>query len=203
MNKKERRQLRRQEKQARRERQARRKKANKTAKKILIVGTILVVVFVIWQWSQNIGPKTPDQSQAFEIQGRGHIPDGNIIDNYNSNPPTSGPHHATPAKVRFYKQELPDEQLVHNLEHGQIWLSYQSDLSDEVKNELKKLAGGFVIVTPREKNDTDIAVAAWGRLYKFNLESDGLTKAVLDRIKDFIKRYENQGPEKASPNLPL
>ena len=49
-------------------------------------------------------------------------------------------------------------------------------------------------------NDTDIALAAWGRLDKFNLENNNFNKDNLNqikqRIKDFILRYENKGPEK-------
>jgi hypothetical protein len=49
-------------------------------------------------------------------------------------------------------------------------------------------------------NDTDIALAAWCRLDKFNLENNNFNKDNLNqikqRIKDFILRYENKGPEK-------
>src|SRR3989344_5078 len=43
---------------------------------------------------------------------------------YNSNPPTSGPHYEQPSRWGVSQAELPDEQLIHNLEHGGIWISY-------------------------------------------------------------------------------
>ena len=53
-----------------------------------------------------------------------------------------------------------------------------------------------MVVTKRALNDTDIALAAWRRLDAFDLV-DG----VLDeqRVKDFITRFANQGPERISP----
>ena len=62
-----------------------------------------------------------------------------------------------------------------------------------IKEELKQFGAAKVIITPREANETDIALAAWGRLDTFNLDGKALP---VERITDFIKRYANQGPEK-------
>jgi hypothetical protein len=43
---------------------------------------------------------------------------------YNSFPPTSGPHYSRPAIWDIYTKELPQVQLVHNLEHGGIVVQY-------------------------------------------------------------------------------
>ncbi|PIR05141.1 MAG: hypothetical protein COV57_00655 [Candidatus Liptonbacteria bacterium CG11_big_fil_rev_8_21_14_0_20_35_14] len=64
------------------------------------------------------------------------------------------------------------------------------------RKTLKDLAGNKVIITPRSQNDSDIAVVAWGRLDTFNKSEFN-----INRIKDFIKRYKNRGPEKVSPSL--
>ena len=150
-----------------------------------------------WLLVNATGPKGNDYSQAYPILGRNHIADGSTA-SYNSNPPTSGDHYASPAPARFYDRELPDEQLVHNLEHGHVWIAYKPDLPAETIDSLNNFAGGNVVVTPRSKNDTDIAIAAWGRLDKFNIEV-----GIIDqqRIKDFISRYKNRGPENV--NIPL
>lgn len=94
-------------------------------------------------------------------------------------------------------KELPDEQVVHNLEHGHVWISYKPDLSSEAVKVLRGFAGGTTIVTPRSANDFDVALAAWGRLDKFNLENGQIDE---QRIKDFISRYQNKGPENV--NIP-
>lgn len=104
-----------------------------------------------------------------------------------SNPPTYGPHHNrstssgdTGAPVQptgIYDQELDDADLVHNLEHGHIWISYDAaQVSVEQVNRLKQLvrelsgdpngAGAGVLLTQRTANDDKqpIAIASWGRL---------------------------------------
>lgn len=173
----------------------RRWRLKKLAKKIIYILIAALLVFGVVQWIINQFPKGQDYSVAFPVLGREHIPESAARPDYNSNPPTSGPHYANPAVVKFYSQELPDEQVVHNLEHGHVWISYKPDLSPEAIKVLKGLAGGNVIVTPRSANDFDIALAAWGRLDKFNVEGGRIDE---QRVKDFVVRYQNRGPE--NPN---
>ncbi|MBI2039252.1 MAG: DUF3105 domain-containing protein [Candidatus Niyogibacteria bacterium] len=80
-------------------------------------------------------------------------------------------------------------------EYNSIWIAYHPRIADEIKEELKQFAAAKVIITPREANETDIALAAWGRLDAFNVENNGLP---AQRINDFITRYINKGPEKVS-----
>ena len=154
----------------------------------------LAALWFVGAWLvASFSPKGPDFSVAVPILGREHITPGTSYSNYNSNPPSSGAHYPQDAPTGFYTNALPDEQLVHNLEHGQIWISYQPDLPALALAGLQKLTGDFVIITPRSENDTDIALTAWGRQDKFNLESDGLD---IQRVSDFILRYQNLGPER-------
>ena len=68
-----------------------------------------------------------------------HIQVGEQHEPYNSDPPTSGPHYAQPAQAGFYDEALPDEQLVHNLEHGYIVIWYNcARLEGTACNALKR-----------------------------------------------------------------
>ncbi|HXF83617.1 MAG TPA: DUF3105 domain-containing protein, partial [bacterium] len=110
---------------------------------------------------------------------------------YFSNPPTSGWHYGAAARWGFYNDELPDELLVHNLEHGGIWISFRDKDDTEVVDALADLARAYrskVIVTHRPRNDSRVAVVAWGRLMK-------LDRFDRDAIADFIQRFRNRGPE--------
>lgn len=156
------------------------------------IGITASVVFLGFQWLRGLAPKTLDMSKEFADLGQDHIAVGASHDPYNSNPPTSGPHYVEWAVEKFYDKEIPDGHLVHNLEHGDIWISYHPRVSAEVKNVLKAFVGSKVVITARSANEFDISLAAWTRLDSFNIEN-----SVLDeqRIKDFIARYENRGPE--------
>ena len=130
--------------------------------------------------------------RPFEDQGREHVGTGHQHV-YNSNPPVSGWHFPQPAEWGVYKEELPDEVLIHNLEHGGIWISYKPDISEDLRAKLEKfyeIYGRKIIVTPRAKNDSDVVLAAWTRLDTFSAAeySD-------ERIKRFVKAFRNKGPE--------
>lgn len=155
---------------------------------------VAIVIGGGWLLVRAGTPKGQDYSQAIPILGRNHVLDGTKV-SYNSNPPTSGDHYAVPAPARFYNKELPNEQLVHNLEHGHIWISYKPSLPAEIIGMLKSFSSSFVIVTPRSTDNADIALAAWGRLDKFNIANNIIDE---QRIKDFITRYQGKGPENSS-----
>ena len=170
-------------------------------KKPIIIGVIALAVIGI-----GIALSIPDQKisnlktsadksaeqigESFENLGREHIPAGDPAKEYNSNPPTSGSHLASPAEWGVYQNELPDVQLIHNLEHGGIWISYK-DVDADTKAKLEaigKANPGSVIVTPRAANDTPIAVAAWTRLEKLTAYDEA-------KILEFIKANKNKSPE--------
>ena len=168
-----------------------------------IGGSILVLALVgygIFIFVRNSVPQENDRSTAIPILPASHIQVGAEHEAYNSNPPTSGPHYEVPAKPGFREEPIADEHLVHSLEHGLIWISYNPRVGEAVKEKLRTLLTPWTVITAREANDTDIAVAAWGRLDAFNLD-DGSSLSEVDeaRIKDFIKRYANRGPEKIPP----
>ena len=138
-------------------------------------------------------PKPPAVGESFPILTSAHISVGASHVPYNSNPPTSGPHYASPATPRFYDQELPDEQLVHNLEHSHVWIAYKPNLPIKQIEMLADIAKGYgsrLIMAPRSANDTPIALMAWEHLLKMDSVDEKL-------VKEFIEAYRGTaGPEK-------
>jgi hypothetical protein len=198
LSKKEKRELRRKERDAKISQERRMVKIKKISKWLLLAVLVVLLgagVFYYFRSSQETSGR--DFSQGIPILERSHIARPTAVTDYNSNPPTSGKHWSdanAPVPRGVHNEELPDEALVHNLEHGEVWISYHPRVPSSVKEELRQIADGSyrVVLAPRSKNDTDIALAAWGRLDKFNLEGGSLD---LTRVGDFIKRYRNKGPE--------
>lgn len=146
-----------------------------------------VMGFLVLQSSKS---KPPAVGESFPILSSGHIAVGASHPLYNSSLPTSGEHYVEPAKWIVYQEELPDEQLIHNLEHGGIWISYR-DIDQDTKLKLEGLTRknfGSVVMAPRAKNDAKIIFASWGRLEKF--ESFDETA-----MKLFIQANKNRSPE--------
>src|SRR3989338_8411314 len=114
--------------------------------------TIGIVVVIITGYGLTLlvrQDKQPLPGEAFAIQGQEHIAVGASHPEYNSNPPTSGWHYAQSANWGVYQTELPDEQVIHNLEHGGVWISY-TGIDDTTKAALENIAASRpkIIVTP-------------------------------------------------------
>lgn len=163
--------------------------------KIIILSVVLVILVVgagilLFKYGNTLPKDIPQQGEAFPLQTASHIEVGALHDPYNSNPPTSGPHYAQDAEWGVYQEVLPDEQLIHSLEHGGIWISYK-DIDTQTKDQLETISREYpqaVIVTPRPNADAKISLASWGRLEK-------LDSFDQDKIISFIKANKNKSPE--------
>lgn len=154
------------------------------------LGFLSLIIAGVFYYNKGYEENLP--GQLIPDQGREHITT-TTHPAYNSNPPTSGWHYPQPAEWGIYKEEIPDEVVIHNLEHGGVWLTYRPGISEEIVQKLEgfyKKYGRKIIVAPRSKNDSDISLAAWNRLDKFSVEeySD-------ERADKFIQAYRNKGPE--------
>ena len=159
---------------------------------IAVIGGVWGLILLVSQ--QEPAELGADFSRAVPYEGAGHVQEGQD-GRYQSNPPTSGQHWSFPLRSGVYDTEKPDEAILHSMEHGRVWVSYKPSISQETKKALEALmkTQGQTILTPRSANDTDIALAAWNRLDTFNLNPDGTFDE--KRIRDFIGRYRNKGPE--------
>lgn len=159
---------------------------------VVILIAALGLGFWLYKSSQKITPPENLPGQAYEIQGAVHIPEGSTDHPaYNSNPPTSGWHWPQPATWGAYDKAQPDERFIHNLEHGGIWIAYKPDLPQDQIEMLKDYTRRYrkIVVAPRSNNDSNIALAAWGRLFKLDTAKEG-------EIIRFIEAFYDKGPEK-------
>ncbi len=159
---------------------------------LTIGGFTIVVIAIIIGIALSSPASKPPLGTEYPIVSRDHIAVGATHPPYNSNPPTSGAHYEDPAPWGVKTEQLPDETLIHNLEHGGIWISYQPQNTDPATiQKLTDLASRYkskVVLEPRPEDDKPIALASWGRL----LTLDTYDETV---IKDFIARNKDKGPE--------
>jgi Protein of unknown function (DUF3105) len=143
------------------------------------------------------------------LQGNQHISEGEQHVAYNTKPATSGPHWSiagrAPADWGIAKEPIPDEAMIHNLEHGGIAIQYNcrecpelvSALEDfyqrytsSPSNRLPLYPGSTkIIVAPYYDMTSRIALTAWGRI-------DTLDNYDEERITKFIEAFRDKGPEK-------
>ena len=118
---------------------------------------------------------------------------------YSTTPPTSGRHWSqrnpdAPIACGIYDEELRDEQVTHNLEHGVIVISYNlsdSQMISELKDAAKDLPSynRWLVMRPYSKiPEGEIAMTAWGWLQRFD-EVDP------EEMKEFYEAHFGNGPE--------
>ena len=112
------------------------------------------------------------------LQSVSHVPEGKKV-GYSDAPPTSGEHWSRPASCGFYTEDLPDERIVHNLEHGNIVVSYNFTNPAQVTGlrdalEDIELFDDWGVSRPYDRiADGQVAIAAWGHLHIMNGVSPG------------------------------
>ncbi len=115
---------------------------------------------------------------------------------YTLRPPVGGSHSPVWQNCGFYSDPVPEEQAVHALEHGAVWVTYNADLvAEDDLNELAEVAAvqTHVLVTPYDQ-DAPLILTAWNR--QQILETiDG------QALADFILEYQ-QGPQTPEPGAP-
>lgn len=91
--------------------------------------------------------------------------DGITPDEWNTNPPSSGPHNQNWASWGRFDDVLPDANALHNLEHGgvAIWFgpAVPTSAVDLIDSKLLK-KGTKIILVPRAKLDGGIVSSSWG-----------------------------------------
>jgi uncharacterized protein DUF3105 len=183
---------------------ARQKQKAKRRKQMLIAGVVAVALLgaIVYGVQKSRGQAAASKQaaqaagcgpvQEIENQGRNHIPLSETFTDYNSNPPTSGPHYAERvANWGSYNEETPQTTLVHNLEHGGVVIHYKGQTEDQVDN-IDSFVETFqdgVISNPNEKIDKPIVIASWTRMQKCESFS-------ADALAGYIRENCNKGPEK-------
>ena len=102
-----------------------------------------------------------------------HVPEGQRVD-YSDAPPTSGQHWPATAPCGFYPDGLPDERVVHNLEHGNIVVSFnftnpaQVTALRQVLDGVRQFDDWGVARSYDKIADGQVALAAWGQLHRMD-----------------------------------
>jgi hypothetical protein len=131
-------------------------------------------------------PDKPYRVHNVEVSSRKHI-EGNL--DYAQSPPAGGNHNPVWQNCGFYEEPIRDENAVHSLEHGAVWITYQPDLPQEQIGKLRDLAQGnrFVLISPYPDLPAPVVASAWGKQLRLQSAED-------PDLKRFVRLY-SQGPQ--------
>ncbi len=128
--------------------------------------------------------------QTFENLTQAHQ-DGQLT--YPQTPPVGGPHNAAWLNCGIYYEPVPNENAVHSLEHGAVWITYDPALPEEEVEALRNLVRGrtFSLLSPYEGLPAPIVASAWGVQIQAEEPSD-------PRLNQFLRTYI-QGAQTPEP----
>ena len=112
---------------------------------------------------------------------------------YDQTPPVGGPHNPAWLNCGVYDEKQQNENAVHALEHGAVWITYDpATTSDDDLAALVALAPDtYSIVSPYPGIGDAFAISAWGAQLRF---ADVDDPAVTDFLTQFWRSAESPEP---------
>ena len=129
---------------------------------------------------ENPAPEGIDGVEAYDIDDNSHV-EGAV--DYDQSPPVGGPHNPVWVNCGFYSSEVPNENAVHALEHGAVWITYDG-VDDDTLETLADRAddNDRLVVSEYTDQDAPLVLTAWNRQMRVDGLDDG-------RVEDFIDTY--------------
>lgn len=135
----------------------------------------------------------PAGVQAFSGLARDHV-DGHV--DYPQIPPVGGAHSKVWLNCGIYPGAVANENAVHSMEHGAVWITYQPTLSDSDIATLRDAVRGkpYTLLSPYPNLPAPVVASGWGVQLRLPSASD-------PRLTQFIHFYQ-QGPQTPEPGAP-
>ncbi|MDT0305851.1 DUF3105 domain-containing protein [Streptomyces sp. DSM 44917] len=126
---------------------------------------------------------------------RDHLP-GDL--DYPMNPPAGGAHNQAwmNCDADVYDAPVADENAVHSLEHGAVWVTYTEAAPEADVQALaaRVSATPYTLMSPKPDQPNPLTLTAWGAQLSVESASD-------PRVEQFLTAYV-QGPQTPEPGAP-
>ena len=160
---------------------------------ILLIGLVVLVGALVWQVNEarksptGGDPHTDNPAlsavKTFDFDGGQHTEDPVT---YAQTPPAGGPHDPVWDDCGVYTQPIRNENGVHDLEHGTVWITYRPDLPaadvQSLETQLGTVTSKKTILSPYPGLPAPVVVTVW------NAQLD-LKGADDSRLPIFLQEY--------------
>jgi hypothetical protein len=122
---------------------------------------------------------------------------------WNTDPPTSGPHYGVAAIFGIYEEELQLARVVHNLEHGGVYILYGDEVPDETVEQLRAFYDDHqpgTVMAPLDRLGDQFALGAW--VFEGDVDNGYLAKCTTfdeGAVSSFFSALQFRGPERFDP----
>jgi Protein of unknown function (DUF3105) len=159
---------------------------------VVLFAAAVIIVVVVTKNSGNSGSdnpyRQPELAAAKQIQGLTYKvePDHTHVEGtikYDSSPPVGGNHSQYWADCdgTVYTAPIANENAVHMLEHGAVWITYREGLSADKVATLAKLVTGqqYIAMSPYPNLKSAVSLQAWGyQLFVNNVDDPRITQFI-------------------------
>jgi hypothetical protein len=166
--------------------------------RFLIVGgttvtLALVAAVVIYALVKESSDTVASDVQTSENLARDHVQQPATVTEM---PPVGGKHSEIVQNCGIYRSPVKNENAIHSLEHGAVWITYQPDLPNDQVAQLWSLAKGksHILLSPYPGQPVPVVTSAWGKQLRLTGSDD-------PKLAKFIKEYVN-GPQTPEPGAP-
>jgi len=160
---------------------------------LAVIGVAIVVALAVavpMLVAEDPVPSDLSAVRSYDDLSTHHTPDD--VD-YPQSPPVGGEHASEWLECGAYDVPVREENAVHDLEHGTVWISYAPDLGANDVATLAALLPQNGIMAPYPGLDAPVVVTVWGR----QLSLDG---AEDSRLELFVRTYGG-GETAPEPNV--
>lgn len=145
----------------------------------LVLALAVLVPLAVSAGREAAVDATLDAVEVFEDLPRTHD-DGEL--SYDRSPAVGGPHNSAWLDCGVYDAPVPEKHVVHDLEHGTVWITYEPGLAGEEVDALADVLPQNGILSPYDDLRAPVVVTVWER----QLE---LTGADDPRLELFIREF--------------
>jgi hypothetical protein len=160
---------------------------------LAVIGVAIVVALAVavpLLVTEDPVPSDLSAVKSYDDLSADHTPDD--VD-YPQSPPVGGEHDPEWLECGVYDVPVREENAVHDLEHGTVWISYDPDLGDGDVDELAEELPQNGILAPYPGLTAPVVVTVWGRQL-------ALAGADDPRLQLFIRTYGG-GETAPEPNV--
>lgn len=162
---------------------------------VLVAGTVATVLVLnsLPQEREAISSDYADRLQLYPDLDATHT---ETRVSYDQSPPVGGPHNPAWLNCGVYDQPQQNENVVHTLEHGAVWIAYDpATTTDAEIAALVALAPDtHVVISPYDGLGDEMAISAWGAQLRFTDVDD-------PAVEDFLTEFW-RSPNSPEPSAP-
>ena len=172
--------------------------ANPATKRIILaVGVVVVVLAAFFVLKPIISPSAPKggdpsnditalaATKTFDYVGAEHTTDPVT---YEQTPPAGGPHDPAWDDCGVYTEQPRNENVVHDLEHGTVWITYRPGLDPSdiasLQSRLETLKSGKWMLSPYPGLPAPVVVTVWNAQLDLKGPNDPRLPVFLDFYGD-------------------